>query len=104
MRGGGSVVPASRARIVGRYPRPEGLAVRVYRAAFLPALVALFVAAFSLVDRPAPATTSQAADAFDGARAFGTATPPPRNSLLELAKAFPARRSGSAGDQGVADR
>src|SRR5215217_6526062 len=74
------------------------LDVRVYRAAFLPALVALFVAAFSLVDRPDPATTSQAADAFDGARAFGTAMPPPRNSLLELAKAFPRRAPGSAGD------
>ena len=80
------------------------LDVRVYRAAFLPALVALFVAAFSLVDRPGPATTSQAADAFDGARAFGTATPPPRNSLLELARAFPRRAPGSAGDLGVADR
>jgi hypothetical protein len=80
------------------------LDVRVYRAAFLPALVALFVAAFSLVDRPPPATTSQAADAFDGARAYGTATPPPRSSLLELAKAFPDRRPGSAGDTGLADR
>jgi hypothetical protein len=30
------------------------LDVRVYRAAFLPALVALFVAAFSLADRPPP--------------------------------------------------
>jgi hypothetical protein len=80
------------------------LDVRVYRAAFLPALVALFVAAFSLLDRPAPATTSQAADAFDGGRAFGSATPPPRDSLRELAKAFPSREPGSPGDVGLAGR
>ena len=41
------------------------LDVRVYRAAFLPALIALFVAAFSLQDRPAPTTTGLSADAFD---------------------------------------
>jgi hypothetical protein len=80
------------------------LDVRVYRAAFLPALVALFVAAFSLVDRPAPATSPLAADAFDGARAYGTAARPPRNSLRELAASFPSRRPGSAGDLALADR
>jgi hypothetical protein len=80
------------------------LDVRVYRAAFLPALVALFVAAFSLVDRPGPATSGQSADAFDAGRAFGTATPPPRNSLRELAGAFGDRRPGSAGDRALADR
>jgi hypothetical protein len=80
------------------------LDVRVYRAAFLPALVALFVAAFSLLDRPAPATTSQAADAFDGARAFGSADPPPRDSLRELARSFPARAPASPGDSGLAAR
>jgi hypothetical protein len=80
------------------------LDVRVYRAAFLPALVALFVAAFSLVDRPAPATTPLSADAFDGARAFGTADPPPRDSLRQLVRAFPDRRPGSAGDRALAAR
>jgi hypothetical protein len=80
------------------------LDVRVYRAAFLPALVALFVAAFSLVDRPPPATTSLAADAFDGARAFGTADPPPRDSLRELVRTFPDRRPGSPGDRALAGR
>jgi hypothetical protein len=80
------------------------LDVRVYRAAFLPALIALFVAAFSLADRPPPATTRQAADAFDGARAFGSVTPPPRNSLRELGKAFPDRAPASPGDAGLADR
>ena len=50
------------------------LDVRVYRAAFLPALVALFVAAFSL-DGPAGARSPSplAADAFDAERAFGGA-------------------------------
>jgi hypothetical protein len=80
------------------------LDVRVYRAAFLPALVALFVAAFSLADRPPAATTSQAADAFDGSRAFGTSDPPQRNSLRELARAFPDRKPSSPGDTGLAAR
>ncbi len=79
------------------------LDVRVYRAAFLPALVALFIAAFSLADRPAPATTPLAADAFDGERAFGGRAPL-RNSLNELGRAFPDRRVGTAGDTRLADR
>ena len=80
------------------------LDVRVYRAAFVPALVALFIAAFSLADRPLPAVTGQSADAFDGTRTFGAVAPPPRNSLLELGRAFPDRRPGSAGDTGLAAR
>jgi Peptidase family M28 len=79
------------------------LDVRVYRAAFLPAIVALFVAAFSLVDRPDPVTSPLAADAFDGERAFG-ARAPLENSLSELARSFPDRRPGAAGDSGLADR
>jgi hypothetical protein len=79
------------------------LDVRVYRAAFLPALIALFVAAFSLGDRPAPAVSPLAADAFDGQRAFG-GDAPLRNSLQELARSFPNRTTGSAGDTGLADR
>jgi hypothetical protein len=83
------------------------LDVRVYRAAFLPALIALFVAAFSLADRPDPAISPLEADAFDGARAFGplahdrTAL---ENSLSELARSFPNRRPGSADDAALADR
>jgi hypothetical protein len=79
------------------------LDVRVYRAAFLPALIALFVAAFSLVDRPTPLVSPLATDAFDGARAFGGKTPL-RNSLHELAQSFPSRQTGSADDAGLADR
>jgi hypothetical protein len=75
---------------------------RVYRAAFVPALLAVFVVAFSLAGRPGPATTRLAADAFDGFRTYGA--PNVRNSLLELAAAFPERRPGSAGDAALADR
>lgn len=77
---------------------------RVYRTAFLPALVALFVLAFSLSDPPRAQTTRLAPLAFDAQRAFGTGAAPVRNSLNELGTAFPDRRPGSAGDAGVADR
>jgi hypothetical protein len=80
------------------------LDVRVYRTAFVPALVAVFIAAFSLADRPAPATSPLAADAFDSSAAFGDDAKPQRNSLNELARAFPSRLPGSAGDDGLADR
>ena len=45
------------------------LDLRVYRTAFLPALVAVFVVAFSLQSRPSPVRTRAVADAFDPARA-----------------------------------
>ena len=69
---------------------------RVYRAAFLPALVALMLAAFSLTDRPRPATTRVAPDAFDAARAART--------IETLAAEFGDRRPGTDGDIGVAER
>ena len=80
------------------------LDLRVYRAAFLPALVALFVVAFALENRPPAATTRLAAEAFEDARAFGPGRRPARDSLRELGAAFPARRPGSPGDEGVAAR
>ncbi len=67
---------------------------RIYRAAFLPLLLALVVAGFSLTARPAPLGSNLAPDAFEGARAFAT--------LQALAKRFPERRPGSAGDNGLA--
>ena len=76
--------------------------VRVYRAAFVPALIALFVVAFALQGRPAPIRTRTIADAFDPARAYGA--PGVRASLLELADAFPRRRPGSPGDAALARR
>jgi hypothetical protein len=75
---------------------------RVYRLAFVPALLAVFVVAFSLEARPRPATTLLSADAFDGVRAYGGVRSP--NSLMELAAAFPDRRPGSVGDAALADR
>lgn len=80
------------------------LDVRVYRAAFLPALIAVFVAAFSLADRPAPTTTGLSAAAFDAESAFGDPARPQRNSLNELARTFPDRAAGSIGDARLADR
>jgi hypothetical protein len=79
------------------------LDVRVYRAAFLPALVALFVAAFSLADRPAPLSSPLSADSFRGDRAFGGRASL-RNSLTELGRAYPNRSPGSADDAALSDR
>jgi hypothetical protein len=67
---------------------------RVYRAAFVPALLAMVLVAFSLVDRPRGIQTTLAPDAFDGDRAFAR--------LEQLVSAFPDRRPGSAGDQRLA--
>jgi hypothetical protein len=78
------------------------LDLRVYRAAFLPALLALFVLAFSLEGRPSPARTRDVADAFDPSRAYGTREV--RDSLLQLGAAFPERRPGSAGEEDLARR
>ena len=70
--------------------------VRVYRAAFAPAVIALFVAAFSLADRPAAVTTPFAPAGFTGTRAF--------DSLQELGEAFPERPAGSDADRALASR
>ncbi|MDX6639671.1 MAG: hypothetical protein QOF12_682 [Solirubrobacteraceae bacterium] len=67
---------------------------RLYRAAFVPLLLVLVVAAFSLVDRPRPLQTTLAPDAFDGTRALAT--------LQGLAAQAPVRRPGDAGDQRLA--
>ena len=72
------------------------LDVRVYRAAFAPALIALFVAAFSLADRPGGATTPFAPAGFDGGRAY--------TLLGDLGKQYPTRPPGSDADRALADR
>jgi hypothetical protein len=66
---------------------------RVYRAALLPALLAVIIAGFSLTDQGRGATTTLAPDAFDGARAFAR--------LQALAQSFPSRRPGSHGDEAL---
>lgn len=72
------------------------LDARIYRAAFVPAVVALLVAAFSLAERPRPIGTTLAPDAFDGQRAYAT--------LVELSRAFARRAPGSPGDEALAAR
>jgi hypothetical protein len=67
---------------------------RLYRVAFVPVLLALLVAAFSLQDRPRPIGTTLTPEAFDGIRA--------EQMLDDLAKRFPERRPGSAGDEALA--
>ncbi len=69
---------------------------RIYRGALLPVLLAAIVFAFSLENRPAPATTTLAPDAFVGARAA--------QDLVRLAALAPERRPGSPGDAAVARR
>jgi hypothetical protein len=54
---------------------------RVYRAAFLPAIVAFFVVPFSLGDAPRPQTTRVAPDAFSLDRVLGTGSEPEATSL-----------------------
>jgi hypothetical protein len=70
------------------------LNARLYRAAFVPFLLALAVAAFSLTARPLPLSSTLAPDAFESQGAFA--------ELTRLAADFPDRRPGSAGDQKLA--
>jgi hypothetical protein len=67
---------------------------RLYRAAFLPFLFALAVAAFALGSQPMPRTTTLAPDAFEGERAFSEAR--------SLSQRYAERRPGSQGDNGLA--
>jgi hypothetical protein len=64
---------------------------RIYRAAFVPALLATVIAMFSLESRPRPLPQGLAADVlFDGNLAAASAR--------SLAKRYPDRRPGTAGD------
>jgi hypothetical protein len=67
---------------------------RLYRVAFVPFLLALAIASFSLGSRPQPYTSTLAPDAFEGAPAFA--------ELQRLARDFPRRRPGSPGDEALA--
>lgn len=70
---------------------------RIYRAAFLPALIAVVVCMFSLEPRPRPAAQVLAADVlFDGRLAHAGA-----RSVL---RAAPDRRAGTPGDAATARR
>jgi hypothetical protein len=72
------------------------LNARLYRAALVPFVFALAIAAFSLTGRPLPLGSSLAPDAFQGARALA--------DLRSLAASFPERRPGSVGDEQLAQR
>lgn len=68
---------------------------RIYRAAFIPALLAFIVAMFSLESRPPAVPQALAADVlFDGRVALA--------ATLRLARANPDRRPGSDGDLATA--
>ena len=70
---------------------------RIYRAAFLPALLALVLVAFSLESPPRPAPQGLAADAlFEG---VGTVS-----MVRDIAATTPDRRAGRPGDAAVASR
>ncbi len=73
------------------------LDLRIYRAAFLPAVLAMVVAAFALQSRERPIPAAPLApDAFDGRRAIA--------ELEALGRSYPDRRPGSAGDARLAGR
>lgn len=69
--------------------------LRIYRAAFLPAVLAAVIAMFSLEEQPPALTPELAADVlFQGDTAAGTAE--------QLARQQPDRRAGSEGGAGAA--
>ncbi|MDQ3631900.1 MAG: M28 family peptidase [Actinomycetota bacterium] len=69
---------------------------RIYRAAFVPVLLAILVVAFSLQARPRAIGTTLAPDAFDGSVAFAT--------LGEYVQRFGVRRPGDRDDTRLAKR
>jgi hypothetical protein len=70
---------------------------RLYRAAFIPAVLAVVLTMFSLQSQPRPLSQGLAADVlFEGALAARTAD--------RIATAQPNRRAGSRGDMATADR
>jgi peptidase M28-like protein len=71
------------------------LDIRIYRAAFLPVLLALVVVMFSLENRPPALSSTLAPDAFDAKSAYGTAS--------DIVRREPDRRPGSLGNRRVAD-
>src|SRR4051794_34063924 len=83
-----------------RLERGEGRKViepRIYRAAFLPALLALVLVAFSLVTAPRAVPQGLAADAlFEGTTAIGM--------VHNIVATTPDRRAGRPGDARVASR
>ncbi|HEX5225591.1 MAG TPA: M28 family peptidase [Solirubrobacteraceae bacterium] len=71
------------------------LSPRLYRAALVPAAIAVAIASFSLGGRATPLQASFTPDAFEGARALA--------DTRALAAGFPDRRAGGAGDAELAE-
>jgi hypothetical protein len=71
---------------------------RIYRAAWVPAVLALLVAAFSLEQPGRGSSSALAPDAFVGQRAYDG----PGTGLLSMAAAFPNRRPGGSSDRAIA--
>jgi hypothetical protein len=67
---------------------------RIYRTGFVTVALAVVLLAFSLSDQPGPLTTTLAPDAFNGQNAYAT--------MQRLAKQYPNRLPGSAGDDALA--
>ena len=68
---------------------------RLYRLAFIPALIAVVIGMFSLEGAPEPLEPATPSASFDGERAA--------NEASEIAAAAPERSPGSPGDELVAD-
>lgn len=67
---------------------------RIYRTGFVAVALAAVVLAFSLRDQPGGLQSTLAPDAFNGQNAY--------NSMQTLARQYPDRRPGSAGDDALA--
>jgi hypothetical protein len=67
---------------------------RIYRAALVPLLLVVVIVGFSLTGGTAQLGSTLAPDAFDGSRAYA--------ELQGLARGYPDRRPGSAGDDALA--
>jgi hypothetical protein len=72
---------------------------RIYRAALVPIVFALIVAAFALGDRPRPIGTTLEPDAFGDASVART-----NQDLDAWVRDFPERRAGDSGDAALATR
>jgi hypothetical protein len=70
---------------------------RIYRAAFIPALLALVLVMFSLESRPPPLSQGLAADVLFDARRATT-------DMRDIARSAPDRKPGSIGNQRTAAR
>ena len=67
---------------------------RIYRMGLVVVVLAVFVVAFSLANQQGPLETNLVPDAYNGSAAF--------SDMNTLAKEYPDRQPGSAGDDALA--